>query len=242
MLLGVPVGIVVLVALVLILGATVQSLVGLGLGLVAAPVVTLLEPSLMPVLLLVLGMLLPMATLAREHRDIDWRGLGWSLPLRFPGTWLGVLLLAALSERTLGVAVAVMVLLAIAVTASSAVVPKTRTSLMAAGFASGITGTTSAIGGPPIALVYQSQPPREIRSTLAVYFIVGSALSLAGLALAHQVSRSTIELGLLLTPTLLIGSWLGHALHGRLPEHRMRLAVLAVCSGSAAVLLVRSLG
>jgi len=242
MLLGVPVGIVVLVALVLILGATVQSLVGLGLGLVAAPVVTLLEPSLMPVLLLVLGMLLPMTTLARERRDIDWRGLGWSLPLRFPGTWLGVLLLAALSERTLGVAVGVMVLLAIGLTASSAVVPKTPTSLMAAGFASGITGTTSAIGGPPIALVYQSQPPREIRSTLAVYFIVGSALSLAGLALADQVSMSTIQLGLLLTPTLLIGSWLGHALHGRLPEHRMRLAVLAVCGGSAAVLLVRSLG
>lgn len=242
MLLGVPVGIVVLLALVLILGATVQSVVGLGLGLVAAPVVTLLEPSLMPTLLLVLGLLLPMATLARERRDIDWPGLAWSLPLRFPGTWLGVLLLAALSERTLGIAVGITVLLAIGVTASSAVVPKTRGSLMAAGFTSGITGTTSAIGGPPIALVYQSQPARQIRSTLAVYFIVGSGLSLAGLGLAGQVATSTIWLGLLLTPTLLVGTWLGHALHGRLPEHRMRVVVLGICGGSAMALLVRSLG
>ena len=66
-------------ALVLVAGATVQSLVGLGLGLVAAPIVTLLQPDLMPEMLLVLGALLPVLTLIEERGAIDWRGLGWAL-------------------------------------------------------------------------------------------------------------------------------------------------------------------
>ena len=57
--LGVDGGVVALVALVLVLGATIQALVGLGLGLVAAPVVTILDPALMPELLLVLAASLP---------------------------------------------------------------------------------------------------------------------------------------------------------------------------------------
>ena len=52
-------------AATLVVGAAVQGLVGLGLGLVAAPVVTLLEPSLMPDLLLWLALLLPLVTLGQ---------------------------------------------------------------------------------------------------------------------------------------------------------------------------------
>ena len=99
MMLGVSATVVAVLATVLVLGATVQGLVGLGLGLVAAPVVTLLEPSLMPELMLVLAALLPFFTLVGSHEAIDWRGLAWVLPARVPGTAVGVLLLALLSDR-----------------------------------------------------------------------------------------------------------------------------------------------
>ena len=56
--------------------------------------VTLVAPSLMPELLLVLAVLLPFFTLARSHEEIDWRGLGWVLSARVPGVALGVLFLA----------------------------------------------------------------------------------------------------------------------------------------------------
>ena len=86
------------VAATLVVGAAVQGLVGLGLGLVAAPVTMLLEPALMPDLLLWLAMLYPLVTLAREHDDIDWRGLAWSVAARVPGTAVGVYLLTDLLE------------------------------------------------------------------------------------------------------------------------------------------------
>src|SRR5689334_16014074 len=97
-----------------LVGAVVQTMVGLGLNLVTAPVLALLEPGLVPELPLALAVVLPAVTLAQDHRLIDWRGLAWTLPARVPGTVLGVLLLGWFSDRALGLSVAVMVLVAVA--------------------------------------------------------------------------------------------------------------------------------
>jgi uncharacterized membrane protein YfcA len=229
------------VALALLAGATVQALVGLGLGLVAAPVVTLVAPELMPELMLWLAFAYPMVTLLVEREDIDWRGLGWSLPTRVLGTGLGVAAVATFTTGQLGVAVAVMVLLAVAVTWRAVELPLTPTTLMTAGLVSGVTGTATSIGGPPVAILYQHRPPREIRTTLAVYFMVGAAISLAGLGLAGQLEGHRALVALALVPVLPLGAVLGHALRRWLPAARVRPAVLVVCAGSALVLLVRSL-
>ncbi len=230
-----------LVALALLAGATVQSLVGLGLGLVAAPVITLVEPRLMPELMLWLAFTLPLVTLAGERQDIDWGGLGWSLPTRVLGTVGGVAAVAAVSGSTLGVLVSVMVLTAVLLTWRAVVLPPTRPSLMAAGLVSGFAGTATSIGGPPMAILYQHRPARQIRTTLAVYFVAGAALSLTGLAVAGQLHRGTALLALALVPVLVVGGLLGIWLRPRISEARVRPAVLLVCGSSAVVLLVRSL-
>lgn len=228
-------------AATLVVGAAVQGLVGLGLGLVAAPVTMLLEPALMPDLLLWLAMLLPVVTLVREHHDIDWRGLGWAVTARVPGTALGVYLLGVFSERALGIAVGVMVLLSVLVTARAVVVPVNRATLVAAGVASGVTGTATSIGGPPMALLLQHRSPRQIRSTLGVYFLLGAGLSLAGLGLTGGLERSTFLLAMLMVPCLVIGFVVSRAMHRFVPRHRVRTGVLLVCGGSAVVLLLRSI-
>jgi uncharacterized membrane protein YfcA len=229
------------VALALLLGAAVQSLVGLGLGLVAAPVITMVEPELMPEVMLWLACTYPVVTLAAEREDIHWAGLGWSLPTRLIGTALGVAAVATFSTRVLGLAVAVMVLLAVLVTWLALSPPITRGSLMTAGLVSGFSGTATSIGGPPMAILYQEQPPRQIRTTLAVYFMVGAGLSLAVLALAGQLELREALLAACLVPVLPFGAALGRALRKRLPERHVRGAVLLVCAASAVVLLVRSL-
>ena len=233
--------VVAVLAATLVVGAAVQGLVGLGLGLVAAPVTMLLEPSLMPDLMLWLAMLLPMATLAREHQEIYWRGLGWALGARAPGTAVGVALVAVFSTRSLGIAVGLMVLVSVALTAHAVVLPVNRSTLLAAGFASGITGTATSIGGPPLAILLQHRSPRQIRTTLAVYFLLGAAFSLVGLLLAGRLEVQPLLLALLLSPCLVVGLALGRLLHGVLPRDRIRFAVLGVCAASAVVLLARSL-
>jgi uncharacterized membrane protein YfcA len=241
MILGIGWSELLLLGLVVVVGATVQGLVGLGLNLVSAPIVTLLEPGLMPELPLVLAVILPGLTLAQDRDHIDWRGLAWVIPARLPGTALGVWLLAVFTDRALGLAVGVMVLVAVALTLRSVRVPVNRPALAVAGFLSGITGTTTSIGGPPVALVYQHRPAGQIRSTLAVFFALGAAISLVAIGLGGVLDRRAMTLALVLAPALLVGAVLGVRLRTAFPERVTRYAVLAICAASALVLLVRSL-
>ena len=231
---------VVLLATTLVVGAAVQGLVGLGVGMVSAPVVTLLEPSLMPGMLLVMSLATPLVTLVHEHHDIDWRGLAWSLPMRVPGTAIGLLLVASVSRSSLGLAVAIMVLLGVLVTIRSVHLPVNRLSLSVVGVLSGVTGTTTSISGPPIAVLYQHQAASRIRCTLAVYFAVGAVLSLVGLAATGQLTVAEVGIGALLLPALVVGVLVARVLRGRLPSDSIRGGVLAVCIASALLLLVRS--
>lgn len=241
MLFGVDAWVLAAIAGTLLVGATVQGVVGLGVGLVSAPVVTMLEPSLMPGMMLLMGLFTPLATLAHDRHDIDWRGLAWSLPARVPGTAIGVLLIATVAERSLGILVALMVLAGVLATLVAVDVPITRVNLTFAGVMSGLSATVTSIGGPPIALLYQHQPARRVRSTLAVYFAAGAVFSLVGLGLAGHLSWPDIEVGLLMLPVLVIGVFVAGRLRRRLPGETVRVPVLVVCAASALVLLVRSI-
>jgi uncharacterized membrane protein YfcA len=221
-------------------GALVQGTIGLGLGLVAAPVVTLADPGLMPDLMLWLAAALPVLTLAHEWRHVDRRGLLWALAGRVPGTAIGVVVVTLASDRALGLAVGGMVLVAVAASLRDVRVRARRRSLVVAGVVSGAAGTATSIGGPPVALVLQHRPGPVVRATLGAYFAAGALMSLAGLALAGEVSRRPLVLAAALLPGLAIGFALAQPLRRRVDAGRLRPAILAVCAVSAAVLIVRS--
>ena len=241
MILGVPLWALAVIALALLVGTTVQGLVGLGLGLVGAPIATLVAPELMPGLLLSTAALLPLLQLARNREEIDWRGLAWALPARIPGTVLGVWLVALFTERQLSVAVGVMVLVAVLLTWHTVTVPITPTTLVGAGVISGVTSTATSIGGPPIAILYQHRSPVQVRSTLAVYFVAGAVFSLVGLGLSGQLEAREVWLAALFLPFLLAGLWLSGRVGRRVSPVRIRNIMLLVCAASALTLLVRSL-
>lgn len=231
----------VVIALTLMVGAMVQGLVGLGVGLVAAPVVTLLEPSLMPGMMLLMGLFTPLLSLAHDHRGIDWRGLAWSLPARIPGTAVGVGLVAVVAERRLGILIGLMTLVSVVATVKAIDVQINRRTLVSAGFASGVSATATSIGGPPIAILYQHRPAAQVRSTLAVYFCLGALFSLVGLGLAGHLSVREFEVAMVMLPFLVVGILVAVRLRRHLSGDSVRVPVLVVCAASAVVLLVRSL-
>ncbi|HZS19720.1 MAG TPA: TSUP family transporter, partial [Pseudonocardiaceae bacterium] len=85
--------------LVVALGALVQGTVGYGMALVAAPLLALIEPALVPVPLILLTSAHAVLVAVRDWRHADWKGIGWAMLGRLPGTGLGVLAVVALSER-----------------------------------------------------------------------------------------------------------------------------------------------
>ena len=164
--------------LAVLAGGVVQSTIGFGLAVVAAPVVVLLAPDLMPVALLVPAFTLPLLQLSHGVRDITWHPLGWALAARSAvhagrGGRGGDLLATGDRRPRRGAD------------------PGDRRPVGAddrpsghprnaavAGAVTGISGTAAAIGGPFLALVLQHERPKRVRSTLAVFFVAGSLLGL----------------------------------------------------------------
>jgi uncharacterized protein len=222
------------------LGGFVQSGVGLGLGLVGAPVVTLLDPALMPGSMLVAGASLPLLILARESWHTDWRGVSWALAGRVVGTLGGIWVLAVVSLRALGIVVGGMVLAVVALSAVNAVVPRNRVTLLTAGVVSGVTGTATSIGGPPVALLYQGESGPKVRATLSVFFCVGNSIALIALASSGHLPGRDVAAGLVFIGCAAAGFAVAAGLRRFLDAGRTRAAVLAAATGSAVVLIAHS--
>jgi hypothetical protein len=219
----------------------VQGGAGFGLGLTAAPTLTILDPSLMPGALLIPAGILPILSFAHEARHTDWPGLSWALTGRLGGTVLGAAVVAALPLRALGAVVGAVVLTAVALSVTKIQIVKNPGTLVSAGFISGAAATAAAIGGPPIALVYQRDSGSQIRATLAVFFCVGSAISLTALAAAGHLPGRAVAAGAGLIPFVAAGFALSGPIRRYLDNGRMRAAVLVLASVSALVLIAHEL-
>jgi uncharacterized protein len=236
-----PDAVIAVAGLFVALGGFVQSGIGLGLGLIGAPVVTLLDPALMPGSMLVAGASLPLLILAREALHTDWHGVSWALAGRVAGTLGGIWVLAAVSLRALWIVVGGMVLAVVVLSVRAAVVPRNRATLLTAGVISGVTGTATSIGGPPVALLYQDESGPRVRATLSFYFIVGNTVALVALALSGHLPGRDVMAGLVFIGCAVAGFAVAAGLRRFLDAGRTRIAVLATATGSALVLIAHSI-
>jgi uncharacterized membrane protein YfcA len=228
---------VVVVTFVVAAGACVQGTVGFGLGLVGAPLLAMIDKDFVPGPLLFVGVPLTILVALRERASLDFHGIRWALAGRVPGTIAGSIAVAALSERMLTLVLGASVLLAVVLSTTRWHPRPSTATLLTAGAASGIMGTATSIGGPPIALVYQRHSGPQLRSTMAAYFVVGAALSLATLAVAGEFRGQQLRLGLVLLPGVLIGFSCSRAAATVLDRGHTRAAVLAAAAVASLLLI-----
>ncbi len=222
------------------LGAAVQATIGLGMAVLAAPILALIDPEFLPVTTIVMVLPLSVGVARRERQHIAWNDAGIALCGRLPGVVLGSLLLASTGSGVVRLLVGISVLLAVITSVTSFRVTTSTRNLIVAGLASGFSGTTAGIGGPPIAIAYQHEKPSTTRATLAAFFGLGSIISFAGLAAVGEVHQRHLALCALLLPGVLVGLALSKPMISRFPEHRVRVALLATCSFSAVLLLIET--
>ena len=221
-------------------GAAVQASIGIGLGMISSPVLALVAVGFIPVAIVLAVIPLTSTVAWTERRHIDRHGLVWTLVGRVPGVAVGAYVAASLSSTVLAVLVAGSVLLSVLASITSTHFEPRDSALLGAGLASGFMATTTGVGGPPIALVYQHSDPVTMRSTVSAFFTVGAFMSLIGLALAGQVGTRQFELTSILLPSVALGVITARLLNDRLDPEIVRPAVLAVCSVSAVALLIET--
>jgi hypothetical protein len=226
---------------VILAGALLQGTIGLGLALLAAPLLYLVDPRLVPGPLMVSSLALTLLMARREWHAVQGRDLGWALGGRMAGTVAAVAVLAVLSAREMDLLFGGLVLAAVGLTALGVTLRPAPPTLITAGAVSGFMGTLTSIGGPPIALLYQHESAARIRGTLSAFFVAGVVMSIGALAAVGRFGMVEARLGGLLLPGTVLGYWLSHHTAGRLAERHVRPALLLVSAGAALAVILREL-
>jgi uncharacterized protein len=226
--------------LAVLAGGVVQSTIGFGLAVVAAPAVVLLAPDLMPAALLLPALTLPVLQLSHADRDVTWRPLGWALLARTLFTPVGVAVVAWFSPRAIAALVGVLILVTVALSVRTIDLRATPRNAAVAGAVSGISGTAAAIGGPFLALVLQHERPQRVRSTLAVFFVAGALLGLIGLFVGGELTRDQVLAGLVWVPFGLLGYAVAAPVRERIDPQTFRRAVLAFCVLASLTVIARA--
>ncbi|WP_260848141.1 sulfite exporter TauE/SafE family protein [Brevibacterium aurantiacum] len=229
-----------IVAITVLLSAFVQGSTGMGFAMITAPVVSFIDPSLIPVMLLVLMIPLNFYVAARERSDIHWHGVRWISVGRFAGTFFGLWILVIVNLHQLALLIGWSTLVAAVIALLAPKFTPNKSVLAIVGLITGVTETSTGIGGPPYALAYQHSPGPELRSTVAVCFLVGEVISLIVLAISGQVSGPTMLFTAAMLPFLAIGSFLSRYVHHRLDGPVLRYIVLGFAIISGAIVIIQS--
>ncbi|PQJ88974.1 sulfite exporter TauE/SafE family protein [Aliivibrio sifiae] len=229
-----------LFAIILIfIGSFIQSAIGFGLAIVTAPLLFLISPNYVPGPIVIVGLFLSIINAYKYKANVSFRGLGYAFLGRIPGSVCGGFLLYYVDSKLLSLWIGVVVLLAVAVSLLSFRIEPNNSRMTVAGFFSGLFGTSSGIGGPPMALLLQHQEANLIRANLSAFFVVSSVVSLAIQVPAGYMSLNHLYLTLPLLPASFIGYLVAMKVVDKIDKDTIRKVSLVMCSisGIAAILL-----
>jgi uncharacterized membrane protein YfcA len=230
-------------AAMVLVGACLQGIGGVGFAMFSAPIAALFFPELAPGPLLALGGALALLSALREWSAVDWGAAGAALAGRALGSFGAAACLVLLPARVLAVLFALSILTGVALSLSGRRIEATRPALIGAGVMSGLMGTITSAGAPPFALVMQHLPPPRLRATLGCVFCAGAALSLLMLSGVGRFGRGELWLSAWLLPLMVAGFLLSGPLSRRAPRQVVRAILLGLSTfGAIAILLREALG
>jgi len=118
-------------------------------------------------------------------------------------------------------------------------IPFNRVSLSIAGFVSGVMGTATSIGGPPMAIVMQGQQANTIRGNLAAFFLYSSLVSLIILMPTGYFGWREVGLAIPLIPASWLGSYAASRLSHKISERWITVGTLLLCGFSVMAMLLQ---
>lgn len=235
-----PVAVVVVIALSAVLGGLVQGSIGFGAAFATVPALAITRPDLLPGAMLVAILPLSMVMLVLERRRLD-RPAAIRLSIgRLPGIALGTAIVVWADVRLLTAFIAVVLLAAVAASATGWELAVTPRRELVAGVVSGVTGAATSLGGPPLAILYRRRDPGVMRPTLAAVWSIGIVLALASLWVTGQFTAVQALTGSALGALVLLGLLAGRQVVARVPAARLKAAILwwAGIGGCAALVRV----
>ncbi len=224
---------------IVFVGGFIQTSIGFGLAIVSAPVLFYLNPQYVPAPITIAALTNCIFGSWHFRAHLSLRGLVSAAVFRIPGSLAGAGLLLVVSVQYLALMIAGVILMGMLITFARISIPYNRVSLGIGGFLSGLMGTATSIGGPPMALVMQGQQADRIRGNLAAFFMFSCVTSLIILMPLGYLTWVELTLAAPLVPAAFLGAWVSSRLSGVINEGWVRFGTFVLCSGSVLAMLIQ---
>ncbi|MBU2711188.1 sulfite exporter TauE/SafE family protein [Zooshikella harenae] len=226
-------------ALTVCLGSFVQTVIGFGMAVIAAPILFFLNPEYVPGPIIFAALFNCLANVYRFRSSLSISGLKSAIVGRIPGCIVGGGLLLVANQHYLAILIAVSILFSVVMNIFKFSLPLNARNLFWAGFASGVMGISTSIGGPPIALLVQGQKASFIRANLAGFFLFSCITSLMILVPMGIFTYEHLLLSLPLLPATLLGNYIAYKIIDYVNKSLIRYGTLCLCITAVILMLIK---
>lgn len=217
------------VVVAVVAGSMVQATAGVGITLVAAPVLLAVDPAFVPLPLILGGAVVGIRNVTMEFAGFDarrWRRCLLGAPV---GLVLGELALANLSERGLTAAIGLLVVISVGAMASGWQPRRRSWTSVLAGLLVAFSLRVAALPGPPYAILHHDDPPEVLRPNIsALVLVLGGTISIR-LLVGGEVTGADLGRVVLVMGSALVGLLLAPPLRRWVDSGWFRPALLSVC-------------
>lgn len=229
------------VAVALLIGSFLNSMVGFGFSLVTVPLMAVaVGPKDAVVLSAMFGLLSNGGVALRHRSDVEVPVVRRLVLGSLVGMPIGLLVLVVVPPAPLQVAISVTVLVAVAVLARGWVLADPHPAVdLGAGLCSGVLNTSVGVSGPPVVMDLHGRalPKGPFRASAAACFGLAGVVALALFAMAGRLDPGLAVSGALALPAWPVGAVLGEQVHHRFPDDRFRSVVLVLLALTAVITL-----
>lgn len=222
-------------------GAIVQGSAGIGLGLIASPILLSIDVSFAPGPLLLGGLVIGARHMTAEWDDLDRPTLGRALIGLPVGAIVGLAILRVMDSDTLAFTVGLLICVTAGVLLSGARLRRSVTSDVLTGAAAAFTSITAAIPGPPLVIGFADLAPRSLRCTVSAFVAVTGVVAFFGLALIGRFGQHEVALLATMVPGLLLGVFLSRWTRPLLDRSWFRPGVLVLSFAGGAALAINQI-
>lgn len=206
---------------VLFLATFVRSTLGFGEALVAVPLLALLIPITVAAPVAVLISITVAATaLIQDWRHVHVRSASRLVGATLIGTPVGLLLLTQVDSEVVKGCLGLFIAAFAAYSLLHGTKPALKDDRLAwpFGLLAGMLGGAYGMNGPPLVMfgTLRGWSPQRFRATLQGYFLPASTVSMVGYWLAGLWSAQVTRYYLMSLPGVLVATFLGRALNGRI--------------------------
>jgi uncharacterized membrane protein YfcA len=221
-----------------VVGAFLQGATGFGFPFFVTPIAAIIMPELIPGTMMVVSIFISTDVVFRERHNIIYRETGLISLGRVVGAAGGAFIVSMLTLAGIKIMVAVVVMAGVLLSFTGARPRINVKSLLGVGVLSGFFGTSTTVGGPPVAMLYQHKSGPEVRAVMGSVLLIGSAISIFWLAVFGVFTLQDFTRALFYLPAVIIGLILARYGASYLDKGRTRAAILIASSAACLVLLI----